>query len=101
MNLELTSSTLIKEIHNTLMENSTINNAIRSKKDKSPIRNSTIIELALINLYENIHNKKDFDNLILNVSDLSDIEAPQVNYIDDINRIRRVELLNKLQRCNI
>ena len=101
MNLELTSSTLIKEIHNTLMENSTINNAIRSKKDKSPIRNSTIIELDLINLYENIHNKKDFDNLILNVSDLSDIEAPQVNYIDDLNRIRRVELLNELQRCNI
>ena len=62
MNLELTSSTLIKEIHNTLMEHSTINNVICCKKDKRTIRNSTIIELTLINLYENIQNKKNLDN---------------------------------------
>jgi len=100
MNFEISSTTLITAIGRDLKNN----NADFFKnqgKDRTVFKNSTIIKLALLNLYENVHNKGDFENIVLNPSDLTDVNSDNVIYCDDINRLRKHDLIKELQHCNI
>lgn len=100
MNLEITSTTLITAIGNDL-KNNNFNFSKNQGRDNTEHKNSTIIKLALLTLYENVHNKSDFENIVLNPSDLTDVNSDNVIYSDDINRLRKIDLIKELQNCNI
>ena len=99
MNLEISSTALITAISKDL-ENNDYDFFKKQGKDKTKFRNLTIIKLALLTLYENIHNKGDFENIVLNPSDLTDINSDEVIYIDDINRLRKFDLIKELHKYN-